>query len=645
MPVESSMPSRDQVLELRRLFLKPLYTGLGIAGGIYVFPFKPQTPNNTFRLLLTIGFFAAAIYAVSRLLHARERYSIAMQKWKFVEAPPQIELLARKVVVREQNVYRATTMLGIACLTCMGIGMLSNWPQFAVLRPLHGVATMGFIGTIIGLGVLVYSGRSGWGAYVEVREALKEIMQTADYQPRDLKDPNAEQSQDESPVQASNEGFRAGSFDWRWDDLHKNAIVFGQPGTGKTICVLNALMDGLLASEQDSEAPPGGLILDPKGDFKNKIGDLLRKYGRGGDLMVVDPAALSDTIYWNPFDSDDDELELAARFASVLEVLGTKNTQDTFWIDSARKFLRHAIALVRMTNPTSEPPNFRDIQRLASSPDAIDQRLGKLPLDDPSLDIDPCLDFFEEWSQLGDRTRSSVQSQLTNMIDPFLMRPYRTVFGGQSTERIGDMIDNGRVLYVHMPIADKEAMSRTICTLIKLEFFREVLKRVNKQRNSFFLCDEFQVYMTAGGGKGDSDFFERSRQSRHANIIACQNIPALLKQTDQEKSVTNLLSNCAVKIFLRNTDQETNEYGSTLFGQRLMESASTSMTSGRGIGKSGESRNLSISAEYDSVVRPESFTKLGIPIPGERDHCESIIHLGSRAVVDLKRLKWKVHPL
>ena len=40
----------------------------------------------------------------------------------------------------------------------------------------------------------------------------------------------------------------------------------------------------------------------------------------------------------------------------------------------------------------------------------------------------------------------------------------------------------------------------------------------------------------------DADFFERSRQSNHANIIATQNYPALLKQAaDKESTVKNLL--------------------------------------------------------------------------------------------------------
>ena len=90
----------------------------------------------------------------------------------------------------------------------------------------------------------------------------------------------------------------------------------------------------------------------------------------------------------------------------------------------------------------------------------------------------------EEWVELASETRTTIQSYITNMIDPFLMKPYNTVFSGCSTMKISEMIADGKILYVYMPIADKEAMSKVICTFVKLEYFREVLKNPHKTRPS-----------------------------------------------------------------------------------------------------------------------------------------------------------------
>jgi hypothetical protein len=123
---------------------------------------------------------------------------------------------------------------------------------------------------------------------------------------------------------------------------------------------------------------------------------------------------------------------------------------------------------------------------------------------------------------MADRQKSAVRGTITQLLDEFLVPPFRDIFTGRSTVSIEDVIDRGLLFYVHMPAANRERMSRIVNTLIKLEFERHVLQRPRKERPSFMLIDE-TVY-TVGDGRGDSDFFEGSRESNHANVIAAQNI-------------------------------------------------------------------------------------------------------------------------
>jgi hypothetical protein len=106
--------------------------------------------------------------------------------------------------------------------------------------------------------------------------------------------------------------------------------------------------------------------------------------------------------------------------------------------------------------------------------------------------------------------------------------------------------------------------------------------------------------------------------------------------------VNNLLGNCAVKIFLRNTDEKTNEYASKLFGQALvaMSSSSLSQGSGKNLGTAGASANR----QYDQKVRSEEFVGLAVPA-GDVDYAETIIHLASRASVTKEKLRWHGHAL
>lgn len=487
------------------------------------------------------------------------------------------------------------------------------------------------------------------------RQLLEQISLTTWFRPRTihelyLKRPRIHR---EPTVKVTGDlSFRAGGSAWTWEDFTKNGIVFGQSGSGKTVCVLNALLDGLLSSAQSREERPAGLILDPKGDFRGKLQRLCARLGREEDLMILSPQAAHRSIRWNPFDSTDDELELAARFAATLEALGMKNDDSSYWVDSAKKFIRHAIALIRLTNPRGMPPSFLQIAELSVSFENLAARTSRLDIS--RADCDGCLSYFaNEWADLADETRTSVQSYLTNMLDPFQMEPYASLFSGRSTMRLAEMIDSGKILYVDMPIADKELMARTVGTFIKLEYFREVLRRPDKRRPSFFLCDEFQSFFTTAQGKGDADFFERSRQSLHANLIATQNLPALLKASPKKETVQNLLGNCAVKLFLRNTDQETNDYASKLFGQQLVAmTGGGAASSGQGLGNQfsvfSGAMTSSENEQYDSIVRGERFSELAIPARGSSiDYCEVIAHHAARPEMERgsRKQRWRLHLL
>jgi len=637
------VPTQSQVRDRRRAFRTPLIVCLGTIVGIHVLPGKPAAPHADLRLFMTIAYFVAVIGALLTCLRRRERYLDTLYKWQYANCSNALRKAWQGYLFSLNSLVRILVYLALVFATSTGVLVLDMW--WGGLTPLHGIAKPA---SILSLGALLLTPLYLPGRFSEVsqrRRLLHELVATSEFRKRKvnaLKDPDGV-SREAISVRGE-QVFRAGGHDWSWDDLYKNAVVFGQSGTGKTLCVLNALLDGLLASSELSGALPGGLILDPKGDYRSKIQTLCERYRREGDLLVIDPSNPRRSVRWNPLDSAEDAYEIASRFTSVLEALGQKNEKDTYFLDSARKFMRHAIKLVRLTND-GRPPSMVDIWRLASSFSTIAARAELLEVNRMTEEDDVMLDFFaDEWFSLAPETRTSVQSTLTNMIDPFLSEPYRTLFSGESTLRVSEMVDRGKILYICMPIAEREAMSRMMCTFLKLEYFYEVLRRPNKSRSTFFLCDEFQCYLTTGRGASDPDFFERSRQSNHANVIATQNLPALLKYTERKEPVDNLLGNCSVKIFLRNTDDSTNKYAAELFGQELVGMPNQSIGD-MGVGRKKQGVGGSLAYQYDHVIRPEAFVGLHVPARGGSDFCETIVHLGSREEVTMERLRWKVHPL
>ena len=303
-----------------------------------------------------------------------------------------------------------------------------------------------------------------------------------------------------------------------------------------------------------------------------------------------------------------------------------------------------------------EPASIVDVYRLAQEGEEetplYHQLLAAISAHFPDplpVEIADAIHFFErEWAGMADRQKSGVRGTITQLLDEFLVPPFREIFTGRSTVAIADVIEEGKLFYVHMPAAQRERMSRLVNTLIKLEFEKHVLMRPRKARPSFMLIDEFQTVYTVGDGRGDSDFFERSRESNHASIVSAQNISAFLKRTRNAADVRNFLGNCAVKIFLRNTEEETNRWASALFGMRSeIVVHSTEQAAVDGGWSRRRHTSYSRSTRMLPLVPPETFMRLAIPIKGDPDHqhAESIIHLGSRSATDHPTVIWPVNPL
>lgn len=632
--------SRGQALASRRRFFLCLGICLAIIVAAHLAP-KSRRFADPARLFWTMSFFSATGLLGLQLLGPRRRAAESHYQWRYADAPTPVETAWRKYLYAQDQLISTAVWLGLALLISVALMILARW--FPWLRGFAMLYNGLWWVAIVSLALYPLLGGYLFSESFQRYRALRELTETCtSFRPRSLS-ARDDAAQEAAPLRIEADGcFRAGGIRWGWNDFRYNCIVFGMPGSGKTSCVLNALLEGMIAAQDQARETPAGLILDPKGDFRDKIQILCGKYGRQRDLVVIDPHDPARSARWNPLDCDDDELELAGRFTAVLESLGMDAGENTFWIDAARRFIRHSIALLRFTNPPGQPPNFCDLQALVSRFDEIASRTDRLDVTNPA--VEPCLAFFREWIEMAPNQRSGIQSHVANMLDPFLMEPYASMFSGRSTQRIADMVRQGSILYVHMPIADKQVMARTIGSFIKLEYYREVLKSLNKRRPTFFLCDEFQQFFTTGNQSGDADFFERSRQSNHANLIATQNLPGLCRQSSRREPVSNLLGNCATKILLRNADEETNEYASKLFGEEIMAlgGAAGAQHGGRGIA----GRMISQNDQFVRRVSPDVFKDLATPDQqASVACCESLAFLGSRAegTRDVRKLRWPLH--
>jgi hypothetical protein len=661
------MPHPPPPLNWQNPFVRQVGICVGILLGIHLLDylnfFDRRTPASSVRLFCTVVYFGTLLYLCWLMLRPRKAFFKELHEWQYEDCPQTIQRAARSCRNSLDLLLSGFIFLAMMFIGSSAVFVFSYWypTSLAKFRELNGLVW--FVSLV---GILIYWTSPLFKEMLDKRRALHDELDHLEMKPRSLADLFASNSlpvehpdgADAPPVvvrpspDAYKAVFTAGGIEWRWQDFTPNCVVFGQAGAGKTVCVLNALLDGLLSVTAHFNKKSSALVLDPKGDFRDKLRIILRRLGRLDDLMILDPAS-PESITWNPLDSPDDELELANRFVAVMEILDAgKEGGDPFWINAAKQFFRHAIALLRLAYP-DHPPTLQQILLLAPQLNpggAGDSLLGDCVrrIDVKDHRSETCLQFFaEQWRTMPAEQHAGVLGQITNMLDPFTLPPYNRIISGKSTMRMGDLLKEGKILYLGMPIAEKEAMTRTIGTFLKLAYYREVLRVINKKWPSIFFCDEFQAFFTPSRG-GDADFFERSRQSFHANIIGTQNLPALLKQSPREEPAMNLLGNCAVKIFLRNSDPKTNEYASKLWGERLEGMGSTSP---QATGRMGSLTTATTGSRTDTwlpVVRPEEFGRLDIPVWNDNaSFAASLIRLGSRAEVEKHAIKrrWKKYPL
>ena len=133
------------------------------------------------------------------------------------------------------------------------------------------------------------------------------------------------------------------------------------------------------------------------------------------------------------------------------------------------------------------------------------------------------------------------------------------------------VVENGDVLLFSPGLG--AGMHDTVGRIVKTKFFEASFARRNKERAVFYICDEFQRFITGDPQSGEQSFLDRCRAYRVVCALATQSMASLsygLQQAqvggeDLRASLGILMNNTGNKLFFRNTDQETQECLEKLF--------------------------------------------------------------------------------
>jgi hypothetical protein len=124
--------------------------------------------------------------------------------------------------------------------------------------------------------------------------------------------------------------------------LFTGTMIIGAVGSGKTSCCMYPFTDQLLGYRAaDPHAKAAGLVLEVKGDFCNRVREILRHRGREQDYIEI---SLDSEWAYNPLHNDLDGYALAYGIASLLNNLFGKG-KEPFWQQAYTNLIKFIIIL------------------------------------------------------------------------------------------------------------------------------------------------------------------------------------------------------------------------------------------------------------------------------------------------------------
>jgi hypothetical protein len=372
---------------------------------------------------------------------------------------------------------------------------------------------------------------------------------------------------------------------FRKRELLQSVCVQGASGSGKTSGVGYQLGKSLVSDRSIS-----GIILASKpGEDREFWNRLFVENGRTHDLKVVGPDH-PHHFNWLDFETQNgaDAREAANIILTAGETLkrgeGSSKPQDPFFTVASERMIQMAVEALRLASGHVDAFDLqRFINGMAINPEQLkspEWRKGfhcktleaaylAAKTDIEKSDMEQCLEaFLNEYVNLNDRTRSSITTQVNQLLSVFTGGIVRTLVSGK-TNISPQVLEEGCWILVDMPVSRWGASGQFVNAVWKLAVQRHVLRRVAKPESRIIVtwCDEFQNHLNSF----DSQYLAECRSHYGAMVVLTQSLhsyfSALNGSTAAEHAANALLSNFAHRIFTALGDAKSAQWASDLCGR------------------------------------------------------------------------------
>jgi type IV secretory pathway TraG/TraD family ATPase VirD4 len=391
----------------------------------------------------------------------------------------------------------------------------------------------------------------------------------------------------------------------------ESVLAIGGIGTGKTTLVRTIdramLRDGF-----------GGLVLCVKGSQVREFESVCAAEGREGDLIVLGPNCGSVI---NPLAGETNSAEAAALFGELAEVLSERiregGENDAFWRAQLGIILRNLFTLCRVAygrhdlllaaelfdGRANTLGELADPAWLHASPMASAISLARKQADDTDARL--AAEYFtRSYPTHGDRLQGSLAATVASVFDHMRRSPLRGLFTGSSTFAMDDLLCNGKICIVGLPVLES-VDGRIANALMQFCFCRAATRR-SRPNYSFLISDECQETISRELMRKLAVL----REFKVAAVMLTQNL-AVLDERIGETAREGFCGLLGLKIFGPQGHAGTRQWAAETIGKRKVPVTTTS--SGRSSGeRGGKTSGTSTHEHWDYRVPPSRFAELRV---------------------------------
>lgn len=418
--------------------------------------------------------------------------------------------------------------------------------------------------------------------------------------------------------------FKVGKYELTFEDIMSGVFITGMTGSGKTSGSGRYLLDGMLNLDM------GGIMLTAKPEDTKDYAEIVRKAGRGKDLIIVSP---EKGYCFNFIDEEakrnaplDDIIKIISDFINIVDGVNLyEESGDPFWKEARETAIKKSIQLLVMADEAITTQNIAKL--LKSGPQSTKEKNSvswrkdsycysclKRAADKalPSYDtgFKEALEYFiEDFARIPSKTRESVITTVINKLEKLSSGiTGRFLWGKTNITPLAAL--SGKIFILDFPVKTYGSSGANIQKIFKYALQKEAERNpeADWRKPAFIWADEAQFFVF----QKDLDFQTTARSAKVATVYMTQNLDAFYvfmgKGEDAKRRVQGIIGNLALKIFHNNDNLETNRYAADVIGKETRYKVSSGMQNNKA--QDGSSSNVGFTEDYQYIVEPDEFLKL-----------------------------------